>query len=348
MRIVGLQEINSDMKLAQPIYDENERILLNIGTVLKENYIKRLYEMNVTEVYIDDESSQDIEITKVIDDRVKIKGRKALRKIINDIKKEKYFSIDEVEKVVDEIIEEIYLNNDYLLYFGDLRVNSDAMYGHSLNVTVISLAIGSFLSYCKYDMQKLGLGAILHDIGKASLNNDTAWKNPLKQKDKDFCSHPELGYRLFRERTDVSPLTKYAVLAHHERIDGKGYPHATAGEKIHEFARVVAVANTFDILTNCSHQSKKQPVYQAVEYLVGMGETMFDKRIVETFVKHLSLYPNGTYVRLSSGETAIVKKQNKNMPARPVVKIVLDKYGKTYKKPRIVDLIESHSLMVIG
>ncbi len=285
MRIVSLQEINSDMKLAQPIYDENERILLNAGTVFKENYIKRLHEMNVTEVYVDDESSEDIEITKVVDDRVKIKGRKVLRKVINDIKKKKHYSIDEVEKVVDEIIEEIHLNNDYLLYFGDLRVNSDAMYGHSLNVTVISLAIGSFLSYNKYDMQKLGLGAILHDIGKSSLNGDTAWKNPLEQNDKAFCSHPELGYRLLRERTDVSPLTKYAVLAHHERIDGKGYPHATAGEKIHEFARVVAVANAFDILTNCSRQSKKQPVYQTVEYLVGMCETMFDKRIVETFIK---------------------------------------------------------------
>lgn len=284
MRIVGLQEINSDMKLAQPIYDENERILLNIGTVLKENYIKRLYEMNVTEVYIDDESSQDIEITKVIDDRVKIKGRKALRKIINDIKKEKYFSIDEVEKVVDEIIEEIYLNNDYLLYFGDLRVNSDAMYGHSLNVTVISLAIGSFLSYNKYDMQKLGLGAVLHDIGKASLNNDTAWKNPLEQKDKDFCSHPELGYRLFRERTDVSPLTKYAVLAHHERIDGKGYPLGLFGENILIEAKILSLADAFDAMTSYRPYRTVMTPMEALDEINKNLGTQFDSYVGKLFM----------------------------------------------------------------
>lgn len=284
MRIVGLQEINSDMKLAQPIYDENERILLNIGTVLKENYIKRLYEMNVTEVYIDDESSQDIEITKVIDDRVKIKGRKALRKIINDIKKEKYFSIDEVEKVVDEIIEEIYLNNDYLLYFGDLRVNSDAMYGHSLNVTVISIAIGSFLSYNKYDMQKLGLGAVLHDIGKASLNNDTAWKNPLEQKDKDFCSHPELGYRLFRERTDVSPLTKYAVLAHHERIDGKGYPLGLFGENILIEAKILSLADAFDAMTSYRPYRTVMTPMEALDEINKNLGTQFDSYVGKLFM----------------------------------------------------------------
>ncbi len=347
MRIVSLKEINSSMKLAKPIYDDNERMLLNRGVPLNEHYIKRLDELGVTEIYIEDENSLGIEISSVINEKLRIRGKKAIRKVLAEINKQEKFNIREVEETVTEIFDEIFLNPEYLLYFGDLRVKNDTVFGHSLNVAVISVAIGSFLFHEKEDLIKMGIGAMLHDIGKTQLPDGIAGENPLETEDKSFHSHPELGYSLIQERFDISPVSKAVVLKHHERVDGRGYPNAAPGDKIHEYAKIVAIANTFDILTNGPYYKKKFPVYQAVEYLVGNSDIMFDKRLVNVFIRRLALYPNGTYVKLSTGEAGIVKEQNKDYPTRPMVRVLRDKDGQDYNDPRIEDLMKNHSIVIV-
>lgn len=347
MRIVSLDEVNPGMELAKPIYDDQERLLLNKGTSLNEQYRKRLIELGVTEIYIEDESSLGIEISPAINEKLRVRGKKAIRKVIEEISKEEKFNVREVEEVVTEIFDEIFLNSDYLLYFGDLRVKNDTVFGHSLNVAVISVAIGSFLFHEREDLIKMGIGALLHDIGKTLLSDDVAGENPLNTEDKSFRSHPELGYSLIRDRFDISPVSKAVVLKHHERVDGKGYPNKAPGEKIHEYAKIVAIANTFDILTNGPYYKKKFPVYQAVEYLIGNSNIMFDKRLVDVFVRRLALYPNGTYVKLSTGEAGIIKEQNKNYPTRPMVRVLRDRYGQSYNAPRIEDLMKNHSIVIV-
>ncbi len=347
MRIVSLDEINSNMKLAKPIFDDNERMLLNRGVPLNEHYIKRLEELGVTELYIEDENSLGIEISSVINEKLRIRGKKAIKKVIEEITRDQKFNIREVEEIVTEIFDEIFLNPEYLLYFGDLRVKNDTVFGHSLNVAVISVAIGSFLFHEREDLIKMGIGALLHDIGKTKLPKDVAGKNPLETDDKSFHSHPELGYSLISERFDISPVSKAVVLKHHERVDGRGYPNQTPGNKIHDYAKIVAIANTFDILTNGPYYKRKFPVYQAVEYLVANSDIMFDKRLVTVFIRRLALYPNGTIVKLSTGETGIVKEQNKDCPTRPLVRVLRDKDGQSYEDPRTEDLMKNHSIVIV-
>lgn len=329
------------MILAKTIYDADGRILLNSGSLLKENYRAKLFDMDITEIYIEDGISEGIEVKNVVDQRLKMAGRSLAKKTFCNIKSKKDIPFNEVQDLVSELVDQIYSNTEDLLHFDDLRVNRDILYGHSMNVALISVVIGRFLGYDELELLKLGTGAFLHDIGKALLADDIAKKNPLNESDKCFTAHSKLGYDLLSDIYDISPLSKYIVLSHHERLDGLGYPNSTKGSKLHQFAKIVSVANVFDILTN-STGAAKMPIYQAVEYLTAMSNTMFDKLVVDTFIKHLALFPNGTQVKLSNGEKGLVSDQNKNAPTRPIIKILSN------SSMRLENLMSNLSLVIVG
>lgn len=124
-------------------------------------------------------------------------------------------------------------------------------------------------------------------------------------------------------------------------MDGLGYPNNINGGKLHQFAKIVSVDNAFDILIN-NTGALKIPIYQAVEYLTSMSGTLFDKTVVDTFIKHLALFPNGTEVKLSNGENGVVSEQNKNAPTRPIIKI----FGKSCT--RLENLMSNLSLVIVG
>ncbi|MFX4261863.1 HD-GYP domain-containing protein [Pelotomaculum propionicicum] len=329
------------MVLAKTIYDVDGRILLNSGSLLKEKYRARLIEMDITEIYIEDSISQGIEVKSVVDQKLKMAGRSLAKKTFGSIKAKKDIPFNEVQDLVSELIDQVCFNTEDLMRFDDLRVNRDALYGHSFNVALISVVIGRFLGYDELELMKLGTGAFLHDIGKALLPDDIAGKNPLNESGKTFTAHTKLGYDLLSDIYEVSPLSKYIVLSHHERPDGLGYPNAINGVKLHQFAKIVSAANVFDILTNSTGVAK-MPIYQAVEYLIAMSGTLFDKLVVDTFIRHLALFPNGSQVKLSSGEKGVVSGQNKNAPTRPIVKILSN------SSARLENLMSNLSLVIVG
>ncbi|TEB12399.1 HD-GYP domain-containing protein [Pelotomaculum propionicicum] len=251
MRIVRLSEINSEMTLANPVYNFDGRILLNSGVALTNTYKNSLYKNGIIDIYVHDEFSEDIEIKTILNEKTKAQGKSTLKKFFDDIKKPKpgkKISLDPVSSAVDDMIEAVLAYQDDFLNPASLTMNYDQIFAHSLNVALISMFIGKVRGFNDLELHKLGMGAILHDIGKYFISEDLQKKNPLTERDKEFCSHPMLGYNTVKELDEISPLSKYVVYAHHERVDGKGYPNGTNGYKIHNFALIAAVANCFDLL----------------------------------------------------------------------------------------------------
>lgn len=341
LRIASLKLINTDVVLAKTIYDADGRILINSGSLLTEKYRTKLLDMGIAEIYIEDGISEGIEVKCVIDQKLKMSGRGLAKKTFCNIESKKDIPFFEVQDFVSELVDQVCSNNENLLQFDDLGVNNDRLYGHSMNVAVISSVIGRFLGYDELELMKLGTGAFLHDIGKALLPDDIARNNPLNESDKTFTSHSKLGYDLLSDIYEVSPLSKYIVLSHHERPDGLGYPSSAKGSKLHQYARIVSVANVFDTLTNSTDRAK-MPIYKAAKYLIAMSGTMFDKLVVGTFIKHLAIFPNGTQVKLSNGEDAVVSEQNRGAPTRPVINIL------SSSSARRVNLLSNMSLAIVG
>ncbi len=213
------------------------------------------------------------------------------------------------------------------------------LFFHSVNVAILSLLMGMELGLGTDDLQNLGLAAILHDIGKMFVNSEILHKPTSLAPDeyKEVKQHVKLGYNFLKATFEIPAQVYVAVLQHHERYDGKGYPNELGGDNIHLFGRIIAVTDVYDALTANRPYRKPIPASKALDYIVSGNGTLFDRRLTNIFVRKVAHYPVGTYVRLNSGHSGIVFKNYCDASDRPVVKLIVDRLGNRIK-PIYVDL----------
>jgi len=326
MRLVLTENLKKDMELAKPIY-ENGNILLNKGVKNLFKYKNKLLQLGIKHLYVEDKYSYDIEINEAIKDSTRRNGKKIVTNTFNRIKNG-FLEINtkDLKSVVEDITDELVLNEDILLNLVSLKSTSNYTYEHSVNVSVICIALGKMLGYSKNELFKLGMGGMLHDVGKTLIPEEIINK-PAKLTEHEYeiiKNHPELGFNYLQQIDSVSPLSRIVVYSHHERVDGSGYPRGLKGDEIHEFARVAAIADVFDALTSDRVYRDKWPTYKAAEYIMNHTEQLFDYQLVKKFLPQVSFYPNGSEIILSTGYRAVVRAQNVGFPTRPVLRLIED------------------------
>lgn len=219
------------------------------------------------------------------------------------------------------------------------------IYSHSVNVCVISSIIADRMGFPEDEMSDLALAAFLHDIGMAQVQEIVALKPKLSSSEtQKMKEHPALGQNFVDTLTDVAAAVKEragaAILQIHERSDGSGYPKGLKNSKISEFARIIAVADAYEAMTHPRCYKNHMIPHEAIKTLINESENNFDNEVMKSFITVMSLYPVGSYVRLSNGEVAKVVSTNENMPTRPKVKIAIDQAGKRSADERVIDLEE--------
>ena len=348
MRLVRTKDINSKMKLAKPIYHQ-KNILLNTNCKNLYKYKKRLLELGINSVYIEDKISEDITISTLITEETKLKGKNMIRKVFRDISTDQHININQINKFIEELTWEILNNQEVLTSLIDIKSYDSYTFDHSVNVAALSLLIGKLLNYNKAQLIKLGVGAILHDIGKITIPKDILNKT-TKLNNSEFKAikeHPNLGYNSMKNHYKISPLSRIVILSHHEKVDGSGYPKGLVGDEIHEFAKIVALTDVFDALTSDRCYRKKWSTNKTIDFLIANANSHFDINILNTFIQKVPLYPNGTSVRLSTGAIAVVKEQNNSFPLRPIVRVFKDELGNNLEKPYTVNLLEVKNITII-
>jgi putative nucleotidyltransferase with HDIG domain len=347
MRLILTENIKKDMQLAKAIY-ENGNILLNKGVKNLYKYKDKLLEIGIKHLYVEDKYSYDIEINQTIKEGTRRKGKQIVENTFDRIKNGFLdLNTKELKDVVEDITDELVLNEDVLLNLVSLKSTSNYTYEHSVNVSVICIALGKMLGYNKNDLYKLGMGGMLHDVGKTLIPEEILNK-PESLTDYEYQiikNHPELGFNYLQQINSISPLSRIVVYSHHERIDGSGYPRGIKGDEIHEFAKIAAIADVFDALTSDRVYRDKWPTYKAAEYIINNTEKLFDYHLVKKFLPQISFYPNGSEIILSSGHRGIVKDQNIGFPTRPIIKIIEDDEGEEINKD--LDLLRYMNITIV-
>ncbi|OCL25252.1 hypothetical protein U472_12900 [Orenia metallireducens] len=349
MRIVKTENVTSKMKLAKAIYHQ-ENILLNTNCKNLYKYKERLLKLGIRHLYIEDKISEDIEINNLISEETRLKGKIIIKKVFSDISKNQRINIDEINNFIEELTKEILNSQELLANLVDIKSYDSYTFDHSVNVAALSLLIGKSLNYNKEQLIKLGVGSILHDIGKIAIPKNILNKT-TKLNDHEFKTikkHPRLGYENIKEHHEISPISRIVILSHHEKVDGSGYPKGLIGDEIHEFAKIVAITDVFDALTSDRCYRKKWSINKTIDFLIANANSHFDINILNTFIQKTPLYPNGTLVKLSNGAVAVVKEQNKSFPLRPIVKIIKDSLGNRLKEPYILNLLEVTNITIIN
>lgn len=341
MRIVRVEDLTDEMVLAKPIYCNYDTVLLNEGVTNLLKYKPKFTQLGVQYLYVEDPLSEGIEIDDIVAEQTRREGRKIVGSVMQQFISRKQANMSEVQKLIGNLIDDILTNKSVFVNIMDLKSADTYHYYHAVNVSILSLVIGQARGYNYKQLSYLGTGAVLHDIGIVLLPkpiSSRAESDLGSEERRIYRAHAQLGFELLKSLRDVDAFSKNIVFGHHEQVDGKGYPRGLTGDQIHEMVKIVSVCDAYDELTSSLGGRKRIPSYQAIEYLKANEGTKFDASVVEDFVSRIAAFPVGSLVLLSSGARAVVVRQNKGFPTRPVVRLADTK--------ETIDLLKEVSLVV--
>ncbi|MEN6351605.1 MAG: HD-GYP domain-containing protein [Syntrophomonas sp.] len=350
MRRVAIKDLQPDMEVARAIYSSDGRILLHAGMKLNETYIYRLQASGIASVYIKDELTGDLDtLQDVVREETRIETVKVLKDNFFQLEHQHKLNIRMAKNMVNQIIDDLLLNSDLLVNLTDIRTFDDYTFAHSVNVCILSIMTGITLQYNNLKLTELGIGALLHDIGKTKISKEILQKPDDLNRDEfdEVKKHSKYGFEILRKYEDLSLLSAHVAFQHHERWDGQGYPRQLAGDNIHEYARIVAVADVYDALMADRPYRPGYTVNQAMLILKRMSGIYLDASCVNALLTNIASYPIGSYVELSTGEIGIVVDVNKEMSTRPVIRLIFKKNGLKFPNPHEIDLSKLSTICII-
>lgn len=347
MRIAWLSRVKPGAVLAQSILDERGRVLLAAGMELSQSLIYRLIAKGIRSAYIEDDLCRDVEPDSVVSESTRRElirvAYNSLTRIIGSAKSPRGLQRRglgrEVRHVVDELLAEIGAHRGMTVPLSAIYSSDATLYHHSVNVAILSVAIGAELGMGAKELSDLGVGALLHDVGKLKIPPEILHK-PTRLSAREFDAmkaHTTEGFLILRTLSDVPSVAALIAYEHHERLNGTGYPRGIRQEQ-HSLSRIVAVGDVYEALTANRVYRKGYLPHQALEFVLGGAAAGFDNQVVEAFMRCVAIYPKGSSVRLRTGEVGIVLGASTGQPQRPLLRIIVDSAGNRLSTPYEVDM----------
>ncbi|WP_273126798.1 HD-GYP domain-containing protein [Metabacillus sp. HB246100] len=359
MRLVRIDRCESGIKLGKSIYSENGKILLAKGTELTNSFMKRLQNLGIHTIYIEDKESEGIDVVDSIPPELLNEATNVITEGLNSMsdghsikptvqgmmKTEK--AIKSFQSIFKDLLASLTENRTVLNLLATTKIHENHVYTHSLNVTIYACQLALENKLPQKQIEEIGLGALLHDLGKIFVKPEVLNK-PDKLTNSEFelmKSHSELGFDILRKVPNIPLVVAHCALQHHERLDGKGYPRGIREKDIHPYAKILSVADVFDAVTSHRVYRNAMLPHQGMELLYSGSGTQFDIRQVKLFKKCIAIYPQGLTVTLNDGRVGIVSKYHFHSVGRPIIRIIRDEENQPVT-PYEVDLSVNGNLTV--
>ncbi|WP_438447553.1 HD-GYP domain-containing protein [Gorillibacterium sp. sgz5001074] len=356
MRLMPISMCKPGMRLGKKLYNEEGLVLLSEHVELTGMMLRRLQHHGIDFLYIDDPRTDDIVIPELLSDETRLAATKVIRshfsKMMDDSGKKMAVNAGNISKdfknILNLMIDDLSRNKDAMIMLTSMQITDHYLFQHSMNVCIYSTLLGISEGYNREELTTIGLGALLHDIGKTKVDLQ-ALKKPGRLTDEEFTEikrHAMLGFQLLKDEPNIPLLSAHCALQHHERLDGSGYPRGIKGEEIHEYARWIGLVDAYDAMTTHRVYRTAMLPHQVMEILYTEAGTKFETRKVERFRDKIAIYPLGITVTLDSGESGVIVDLNANVPHRPVVRILTDETGNDLEVPYEVDLSKKLHVMI--
>lgn len=331
MRLVPIEHLKDGDIIARDIISYDGGVLLRHDTRFKEVFKSKLIERNVSEVYIDDEISKGIEPTELIESSTKQRMANDIKKQFEKLKDRLELDVSVFSEITEFLIEQL-SRKELVLELDDLKTNDDYTYEHCLAVAILTNMVCNKMNMNIYQKEKIVMGAMIHDIGKIIIPKDILNKPDrlTKEEYEIMKSHTVVGYKMIKDNTELSAITKLAVLCHHEREDASGYPLGK-GEELHIGTKIVAACDLYHALISDRCYRQGLPINEVIT--VAQKEAINPE--IRTIIENtFSYYPVGCMIQLNNGKIGIVEKNIASDIKRPIVRIIDKEDGRlvaTYK-----------------
>lgn len=344
---LNISKVKPGMKLARDVILPDGRLLLLEGFVIKPVYLRKLEAFGVSTVYVEEGYLEHIE--EYVEERVYNHAVSTIKNIFTMTKRNRDPDISVIKDTVSDIIDRVMENETIMLQLTGIKDIDDYTFLHSVDVCIYSVILGKKLGYGDEPLITLGMGAILHDIGKCKVPLEILQK-PGKLTDEEFHQmklHTVYGCEIIKNSYHMSTKISNIAFQHHEKWDGSGYPMGISANAIDPLARIVALTDVYDALTSDRVYKKRELPHLAAGYIKQNAGLLFDPFIVDLFLNSIAIYGEGTLVLLSTGEVGSVVSSGKVSGERQKISVFANKAGPPVLQPYIVDLNKRKDIEIV-
>lgn len=307
-------------KLKRDLYNKQGIVLFSEGTVLTAEKTELLARHHIV---LDDKDTEADKSPPGRNERLIAKAAEEIRDIFNTIRTKKRIPLRDVREHILPTVSHAAEDPNLFSILSGLQAKDDYKYRHNIGVAVISSLIGKWLHLDVNALSELTLAAILHDVGKIYIDNDILNK-PGRYTEEEFeimKRHTVYGCEIIRSDRKMSERIALVALQHHERENGRGYPHGITGKQMDDFSKIVAVADIFHAMTSNRVYRKAIPFYQVIREMRQDSYGALDPHVTRIFVQRIMEMSVGSRVRLTDGRIGKVVMIDTTTPESPLIKI---------------------------
>jgi putative nucleotidyltransferase with HDIG domain len=350
------------LKIGMFIHDFNcgwmdHPFLSNRAKVNDEKTIKKIIKHGIHEVYIDTDCGLDVddapteeevhqkiqtEINKVAkpqmdqenttvvqEELVKAKeivteATQTVQTLMEEIRMGNQLDLEKADQVVEKMVGSVFRNKDALALLGRIKKTDEYTFYHSVSVSVLMISFAKHLGLDAPSIKMIGIGGLLHDIGKMHISSDILNK-PGKLTEEEFSEimkHAEYSHSILDQNPGINEISVQVASQHHERFDGTGYPNGLKGDEISKYGKMAAIVDVYDAITSDRCYRKGMLPAEAMKKLYEWSEHHFDKVFVEHFISCMGIYPVGTLVSIKNGLLGIVLDPGNKSLLHPTVRVI--------------------------
>lgn len=262
--------------------------------------------------------------------------------ILEDVRMGRVIDVPAAKQTVIKLVQSVLRNPDALTLLNQLKHQDAYTMEHCLRVCTLALIFGRHLDFPEEELALLGVGALMHDVGKMKVPSEILNK-PGKLTDEEFKimqTHVPRGVEILERNGGIHPASIQVAKQHHERYDGKGYATGLKGEIIDMFGQIGAIVDVYDAITSdrCYHSGMS--AHEALRSMYEWRFQNFHPHLLEQFIQCMGIYPVGSLVELNRGDVGVVITVNRERRLRPKVTLVLRPDKQPYAPPKTVDLMD--------
>ena len=272
--------------------------------------------------------------------KICFKAKNAVSSMFAEARMGKAVETGKARELVEEIALSVERNASALISLARLKTADDYTFMHSVAVCGLMIALARELGLDEKDVREAGVAGLMHDVGKMAIPLKVLNK-PGRLTEDEYAlvkQHPVQGHEMLSHSPDIGDVTLDVCLHHHERIDGKGYPHNLDGSRISLFAKMGAICDVYDAITsNRPYKAGWDPA-DSLQKMASWAKGDYEDYVFQAFVKSVGIYPTGSLLLMASGRLGVVVEQNEKSLLLPRVKLFYSTRSNAYMAPELIDL----------
>lgn len=349
MKSVSIDELNPGDVLARTVINDDMVVILSENTLLTKAHITRLGFLNVPFVYIKDEydlstNYQSVEAVFNRSNAFTSQYQEVVSKvssIFSSTGKDNKVPVDTTHTLVKEDLAPMAKQSGAIDYLYELNHVANDVYNHCLRVSILAGVIGKWLMMPRSKINELIMAGFLHDVGKTKFPERLLSRRVESMKGEDFetyLKHTTDGNQILIANRGITASVRMAALQHHECMDGTGFPFGVKGKDIHEYARIIAVADLYDNMTTEREGFVRQTPFSAIAKITELMYTKLDPAICVVILKHIKNAFLGSSVVLNNGLKGTIVRYPHDFAEHPLVRISQDD---------IIDLNKERTIRIV-